>query len=128
MYLEACFALCATCLPSLAGLFKIKAVQHLVAGFSNMISSLTSSKKGSRLAGSEQLSNKKSTAARYGSSSVSEQSEPEIVLTSAAAGAGKADTWIGHHDQGTTDIEMGNRGGAPKHGIQVDRSWELSRE
>ena len=39
MYLEACFALTAVCLPSLSGGFKLKGVQTLIAGFSAVFSS-----------------------------------------------------------------------------------------
>lgn len=54
MFIEASFGLIAISLPSLKGVFKLKGVQALVAGFGSLISSLTSSSAArSRHAGAE---------------------------------------------------------------------------
>ncbi|PVH98562.1 hypothetical protein DM02DRAFT_673339 [Periconia macrospinosa] len=41
IYIEACFALCAVCLPSLAGMFKLREVQNMIEGFSMARSNLS---------------------------------------------------------------------------------------
>lgn len=41
MYNEACFALCAICLPTLAGALKLKGVQAIIEGFSTVFSNLS---------------------------------------------------------------------------------------
>ncbi|OCL06358.1 hypothetical protein AOQ84DRAFT_378689 [Glonium stellatum] len=48
MYIEACFALCAVCLPSLSGALKLKGVQNLIDGFSAAFSNISRSSLRSR--------------------------------------------------------------------------------
>ncbi|KAJ4287626.1 hypothetical protein N0V90_012329 [Kalmusia sp. IMI 367209] len=48
IYIEACFALCAVCLPSLSGMFKLKEVQNMIEGFSIALSNLSRGSLGSR--------------------------------------------------------------------------------
>ena len=100
MFLEACFGLCAICLPSLSGIFKLKSVQTLIAGFSSMLSDLSSSRKSSHGQTTEPTSKKTIEA----TSVASDRSEQEVVLTAAAAGPGQTDTWKTHG--GPADIEM----------------------
>ena len=54
MYIEACFGLIAISLPSLSGAFKLKGVQTMVAGFTDMLSNLSLSSGRSRQAGIEE--------------------------------------------------------------------------
>jgi hypothetical protein len=127
MYIEACFALCAVCLPSLSGMFKLKQVQNLIDGFSVALSNISLGSLGSRGSRGSRQSRNSSARNRQHEHLSSKQSEDDldpIVDPRCHDGNGS------HVGIQRGDIEMdpaykGVNGRWPGDAIQVTKSVDL---